>query len=324
MKSFTSYKFSKKINDEIHLLVTKDNWHCFLALLEDYFFIVISIIITYKISWYFYPLAMLIIASRQRALATLLHESAHKTLAKNKYLNFILGTFFSGYLVFQIMNSYYKSHVQHHHGNFGDKELDPDFKYMMQEGIYQNNQKPNQFIQKNIIAPMFLTKVPSYFRSILTQRLFEKDNRFELFVLVCWWSFIVFCLSWVNLLHLLVFFWLLPYLTVFQVIGWFIELCEHYPLMNNNVNLHMSRNRHSHWIEAFFTSIHNENYHLVHHLQPKIPFWNIPKAHQTFLSDPNYKGFDCKQGGILISSNQAESIIKNLILYYSEYQKMVD
>ncbi len=75
----------------------------------------------------------------------------------------------------------------------------------------------------------------------------------------------------------LILFWLVPYITVFQVLGYFIEVSEHYPLVGQNtVDLYMTRNRFSPWYEGFFTSMHGENFHLVHHLTHiPHPHWHI-------------------------------------------------
>jgi fatty acid desaturase len=70
----------------------------------------------------------------------------------------------------------------------------------------------------------------------------------------------------------------------------------------------MSRNRNSHFIERFLTGMHNENYHLIHHLFPSIPFWNIPKAHEILMQDPNYAQHHRQGGGIFWSNNDAPSI----------------
>ena len=169
------YKFSSQCQNEVLDLIKLDNRHCWLALLEDYSLICISVVASCWISWYLYPLAILIIGSRQRALATLLHEAAHQTLAKNKHLNFAIGTFFSGYLILQTMGSYRESHVRFHHGHFGDMNLDPDYKFAMEEGWYDRTMLPKEFVSKNIIRPFFLTKVGGYFRYLIQYRLLDRN-----------------------------------------------------------------------------------------------------------------------------------------------------
>jgi fatty acid desaturase len=307
-----NYKFSESIKEKIELLTKIDNWHGILAVLEDYFFIGSSIFVTSYITWNFYPLAVLIIGARQRALATLLHEAAHGILLKNKSFNFALGSFFSGYLIFQTFTSYQKSHVRYHHGHFGDPELDVDYKFMLNEGLYREDVSPGKFVLQNIYLPLFLSKVPKYLYSLVRQRFWETARK-EKFIMLCYLLAIALSSIYGHFWNLVIIFWLIPYLTTFQIIGWFIELSEHYPLMKNDCNLYMTRNRNSHWLETFFTSIHNENYHLVHHLNPTIPFWNQAKAHQIYLQDENYARHDKSNGGIFISLNNADSVIKSIL-----------
>ncbi|MDF5724714.1 MAG: guanitoxin biosynthesis L-arginine gamma (S) hydroxylase [Rhizonema sp. PD37] len=308
------YKFDTSIQKEIKPLSKLDNYHCIQALLEDYFLISICILITYYISWYFYPLAILIIGARQRALATLLHESAHETLARNKYLNFAIGTFFSGYLILQTFTGYKKIHVDSHHKHLGNPLLDPDYSFHISEGLY-DCYNTSEFINRYIIKPLFLAKVPNYLYSLMKNRLsIKQSNQLETVLMFSYLLTIIILLWHLHCAHLIILFWLIPYLTIFQIIGWFIELSEHYPLVgNSDTDLYMTRNRKSYWLEAFFLSIHNENYHSDHHLNPATPFWNLPKAHQIRLRDSTYSEINQSAGGIFISSNKSLSVVQSII-----------
>ncbi|HFC7429411.1 TPA: fatty acid desaturase, partial [Neisseria meningitidis] len=120
-------KFDKEILLKIKELYRYDNWHAVLAILYDYLIIIFSIFLSEQ-SYWFLPLTILLIGSRQRALATILHEASHSALTKNKKFGQILGTYFSGYLIFQSWNSYCVSHVKNHHPKLGT-DSDPDYKY---------------------------------------------------------------------------------------------------------------------------------------------------------------------------------------------------
>lgn len=322
---YERYKFSPEITSQIRELTKLDNWHGLLALLEDYLIILASILITSHITWFFYPIALLVIGSRQRALATLMHESAHGVLAKNKFLNWVGGTFCSGYLILQQMTVYKKSHCYEHHCHLGNPELDPDFKFYREEGLY-NPHSPKDFLVKHIIQPLLLFKVPQYVFYLVKHRLFGKGGdacgaaqsagRKESMIVLAYLLTIVGTSIWFGFWDELILFWLVPYITVFQVLGYFIEVSEHYPLVGNNtVDLYMSRNRFSPWYEAFFTSMHCENFHLIHHLMPSVPFWNQPKAHLILLADPNYARHNSLTSGIFFSSNGAPSIVSSFIEY---------
>lgn len=120
----------------------------------------------------------------------------------------------------------------------------------------------------------------------------------------------------------LLFFWIVPFLTTFQILGWFIELAEHAPYMNNRLDVHMTRNRHSHWFEQFLTGIHGEAYHLAHHLRPRVPFWKMAELHRILLRDPDYRQWDSQCGGIFLSENGAPSVISLLIEQCRQRQRL--
>lgn len=313
---YERYKFSPEITCQIRELTKLDNWHGLLALLEDYFIILVSILITSHVTWFFYPIALLVIGSRQRALTTILHESAHGVLAKNKSLNWVLGTFCSGYLILQQMNAYKKSHCSEHHSHLGNPERDPDFKFYREEGLY-NPFSPKDFLVKHILQPLLLFKAPQYLFYLVKHRLFgKKCDRKESTIMQAYLLIIVGASVWFGFWDQLILFWLVPYVTVFQVLGYFIEVSEHYPLVGKNtVDLYMTRNRFSPWYEAFFTSMHGENFHQVHHLLPSVPFWNLAKAHLILLTDSNYAKHNSLTGGIFFSASGVPSIVSSWINY---------
>lgn len=110
-------------------------------------------------------------------------------------------------------------------------------------------------------------------------------------------------------------------MTAFQIITWFIELAEHYPFARYaKTDLYATRNRFSHPVEAFFTAMHSENFHLIHHLFPGVPFWNLKRAHQVLLDDPKYAKINAGFGGIFLSGNYAKSKWGKLITEELEYE----
>jgi fatty acid desaturase len=130
------------------------------------------------------------------------------------------------------------------------------------------------------------------------------------FSLICFAAIGITLVGWKFIL----IYWLVPYLTAFQVITWFIELAEHYPLVKNaQYDLYATRNRFSHPIEAFFTSMHGENFHLIHHLFPGVPFWKMKKAHEILLNDNEYARINASFGGIFLSGNYVMSKWHRLI-----------
>lgn len=103
--------FKKNIMNDLKSLSQLDNYHGILAVLWDYLQIILALIFSYHMQNIFvYCFAVFFIGSRQRALATILHELAHRVLTKNRKLNDFLGKFASGYLIFQTFKKYRQSH----------------------------------------------------------------------------------------------------------------------------------------------------------------------------------------------------------------------
>jgi fatty acid desaturase len=307
------HRFSLKINKELNDLIKLDNWHGIIALAYDYLIIFLAIKI-YFINIYFYPVSLLLIGSRQGALSNLLHESAHCRLTRNKMLNYVLGTYLSGYLIFQEYYAFVDSHIKAHHHYLGNKEKDPDYYFHLDSGLYKATAR-SEFIKKYILKPLFLGNIYDYTKHIFLHRAptfgkYQKNTiKMGAYLLT-----IILLICYLGWFKYFILFWLVPFFTVFPIIGWFIDLVEHYPLVGeNNIDLYMTRNRFGNFIEDFIFNLHNENYHLVHHLRPAIPFWNLKKAHHIMLKDPEYKNANQECGGIFYSPNQEKTFLRKIL-----------
>ncbi len=316
------HKFTPAIVARVRQLHVLDNHHGVLALLGDYIVIAACILVSEQVGWLIYPLAVVIIGSRQRAFATLTHEAAHQTLARNRPLNDLLGTYFSGYLILMLLQAYRESHVKNHHGNFGHLEKDGDYSYMIAMGVY--SQLPRwRYVLNVLVSPLLLFKLPSYVGYLARDRLLawnSPQGRLELVRLMILWCVMLLCLFMTGYLSQFLLYWVVPFFTAYQIIGWYIELSEHAPLMASELDVRMSRNRNSHWLERALTAIHGEAYHLAHHLWPRVPFWRMAELNKILREDPVYRDQDDRCGGILISNNGAPSVI-SLLSHKSRFSK---
>ena len=313
-------RFAEDINHELLQLRKLDNHHAIIALATDYLIIAGAVYLFMAWSWSA-PLAILIIGSRQRALQTLLHESAHGTLARNRPLNYLIGTVFSGFLVFQTYRSYVASHVRNHHGSLGDPVVDPDTAQYVRAGLADSN-----FTRQDLIREIFRTlsfqNVPHYLKYLFRERLTPKNwgsldtaYRLEFTAFLMTWGFIIGSAVYLGYFKELALLWILPFLTVNQVLGWLIEIAEHYPMvLDARRDLDMTRNRRSGPIERFLTGAHGEQFHLTHHLRPLVPFWNIEAAHRTMLRDSRYAEIDRYASGIFLSKDKnVPTILEEII-----------
>ncbi|WKB55705.1 fatty acid desaturase family protein [Eleftheria terrae] len=314
-RRLANHAFSPQILAQLKVLSQSDNWHGLLAVLADYLVIALAVAAGQLVNW-LYPLAVLVIGARQRALASILHDAAHGRAARHRWLNRLLGSQLSGYLILQAFAPYRQSHVIYHHGHLGDERLDPDYRLYIEDGLYHGMTR-SRFFWREVLATALLLRAPAYLAYLVRHRsamLLRHKTEFASMALL--WGAILLAVDQVDGWSLLLLYWVVPFLTSFLVIGRFIEIAEHYPLLgqgNPGTILHGARNRFSHRLEAWFFSLHSEHLHLVHHLRPDIPFWNVGKAHQVMLQDPEYARVNREFGGIFLSSNDRPALVPALL-----------
>lgn len=262
--------------------------------------VIVAASVLLAIRWPFlYPLAVLAIGARQRALATLLHESAHRTLAKSRPLNDFLGTWLCACAIFQTRSAYRASHITGHHGHFGGAD-DPDLAFHEEIGLYGR-----------VTASVVWLGLARYLRYLVVNRLLPQQSasRFELLQMAALWIALLAAFGVTNV----IVFWIVPLLVAFGPIGYLIEIAEHWPLMPSASALYRTRNRASCAVEAFFFSIHAEDRHLVHHLYPRLPLRSMKQADRYLCATwPEYRAWNEANGGIIVSANGAPSLLRLL------------
>jgi len=322
IKNISKNNFLKPIlNDEqisrLKKLNSKDNFHGFISIFMDFAWIIIAICLSY-ISPFLYPLTILIIGSRQRALASLLHEAAHTTLFKSRILNISIGRILCGWTILQSFGTYRITHALNHHPRIGDNSIDPDLVYMLEQGVYETQSRSN-FLKKFFIKPLLGSNIPYYIRYLIKDRFisaFKSDKeRPEATMIIIFHLSIIAIAFTTGLLKELVLFWWIPFLVIHPIIGWFSELSEHYPMMEITKSpTFYSRNRYAGWTERFFIGMHADYLHLTHHLYPAIPHWNLKKATEILREDPAFRDWDDYWGGIFSSCTSNRTSLLKYIL----------
>lgn len=317
--------FAPPIAAALAELARLDNWHALLAAATSYLIVAAAIVVGEQ-GWAWYVLAVWVIGSRQRALTTLLHDAAHGRAARNKLLNRFVGGYLSGYLIGQAFTPYRQSHVINHHWYLGDAERDPDFRLYLDADLYKGL-TPARFFWRQVVATLLLLNAPAYLWYVAKHRLVALlASKRESIQVVALWLAIFTVVHVFDGWRILLMYWVVPYVTSFVIIGRFIEIAEHYPLVGAGAEhpasmevhagqstLHATRNRFSHPLEALFFSMHHENFHLVHHLRPEIPFWNLKRAHWKMLEDSEYRLVNQPCGGIFVSRGARVALIPSIV-----------
>lgn len=323
-------KFAPDIRRDLRNLCRLDNHHGPTAILFEYALVAAMVLLCLRVSWWCYPLAVLVIGSTQRFLAHFLHESSHKTLARHPLVNLVSGSVFAGYLVFHLYGPYRSSHVGQHHRLLGDPDGDPDYRFHIECGLYDPQRWTRAFLVREILQSALGLRTVDYLRYLIRERLMAGDRdltvsspvsvRTERRVLVVQWALIVAGCAWFGVLPELALFWFVPLVTSNVAVGWLSELAEHYPLPESeHKRVLLTRNRHGRLVERFLLSRHNDRYHLVHHLNSGIPFWNLGRAHRALLRDPGYLLWDGIWAGVL-TTPRSRAGAETVISYATKYR----
>lgn len=323
-------RLSPDIRRKLKALCRLDDYHAPLGILFDYAVIAFAVYICVGLTWWLYPVSLVLLGSTQRAFVNLLHESSHKVLARSGRLNLTLGTVFSGYLVLHLYNPYRSSHIGFHHRFLGDPERDPDYGFHRECGIYDHEPANRTFFVRNVLFAIIGLRTFEYARYVVEDRLLFKGDRAGVSMPIrLRTERRILCLQWAVILALVILLgvwwqflllWVVPLFTSAIAVGWLSELAEHYPLPESEDKpILMTRNRHGWYIERFLLGRHNDNYHLVHHLNTGVPFWQMRKAHQVLLEDEAYARWDGLWAGIL-TRGRGRADRETLISYAAKYR----
>lgn len=312
------HKFAPEIRAQLKVLcASKNNVDGLMTFATDTILIGGSIAATFISPW-MYPLSALIIGTRMRGLATILHEASHMTLCGTRWLNKAIG-YVAGWSIFQTFHAYKASHVEEHHPFLGDEKRDPDLINYTNQGLFET--PPSQLFTRHLLPLVLGLKTYANLKNLVKDRLLPKDwgalplrGKAEYLGFAAFWALVLGGLAGSGYLWAFALFWMVPYLTVFQAVNWLIELSEHFPLVRLfDTELHVTRNRRGNWLENFFTGIHGENWHLVHHVHAGIPFGKLSEAHEIMMSDPVYAAANAQSGGLFVKGPNSEPSILSLM-----------
>lgn len=321
-KIFNKLTLTSNQKRRIKELYARNNYRGMLSILESFIWIAVGVLASQTLGWPGWIIAVLIIGTRQRALASLLHEAAHGTLFKSKRLNFTLGRVLCGWTVLQSFDSYRKSHVLTHHPYIGELAHDPDYTYMVDSGVYDNVSRTS-FLWLFLISPALGRLIPQYILHLIRERLGKAlqtpSERGEVLLIIAFHLLILLSSYSMGIITDVLLLWFLPFLIVYPLVGWYSELAEHFPMMSAEFSgrSFFSRNRYAGPIEKMFIGMHGDNYHLTHHLLPGIPHWNLAKATKILRENETFKSWDDFWGGIFTSAPGKTSLLTYLINFHS-------
>lgn len=231
-----------------------------------------------------YMIAICIIAGRQRGLEACMHEATHNTLFKTKPWNTKM-QFLYAWPLFSSVEGYRTEHLVHHF-KFGT-EIDPALVYYQDLGIDQLSKcSTGQFYWRLLIKPFIGFSTWWHIRYTIYDHF--KMQPSTILPLALFWGPILIIATLLGALKWLILFYLIPYFVLFTIIMHFSEVEDHASLYFNPT-LASTRNNIGSIIHSFFLHAHDDGYHLVHHLNPKIPAHLLKKAHEECMKIPEFR-----------------------------------
>ena len=225
-------------------------------------------------------LAFVVIGVSYYGLQVILHDGLHRQLFKTTRANDIFNDLFLAGPICAITRLNRDNHMRHHHATcLAD---DPDrYKY-----VHADKEVPLPFLLFLTGARGFYPAVRNVFfrpksgRAPARRSFFGEYSWRDLAVIACWQVALIGGLSYFIGWWAYPVLWVAP-IYVFAYLADLIRVfCEHSMLTSDaeaDEDMRLITYR-SNWLEAQFFAPHNMNFHMVHHLWPSIPYYNLPGA----------------------------------------------
>ena len=238
--------------------------------------------------------AIVIIGARQLGLAILFHDAAHGILFKTPKLNHFFGQYLLAFPVGSDLPSYRKYHLIHHLNT--QQENDPDLSLSAPFPISKASLRRK--VLRDLTGMTGLKLRIGQLVLMFKQRTTPAKNRafdvktiagflaanltlLAIFVLAgVWWAYFAL--------------WLLPLLTVFQLVLRIRNIAEHALTTNDTNPLTHARTVEAGFVARCFVAPYWVNYHVEHHAYMYVPCWQLKGLHKAMIAEGHGEEMEIK------------------------------
>lgn len=238
-----------------------------------------------------FVLAVMIIGSRQLGLAILMHEAAHNALFKTRAINEFVGEWLCGRPILAELGAYRHYHLTHH--RFTQTDKDPDL--VLSSKFPTSHASLKRKFIRDLTGQTGIKQLAG--QIAMSIRLAGDDEAVEAansdFAQAfkardLWKSFPIF-LGIIVLMGVIgewwwgLAFWLLPFLTWFQLVLRIRNIAEHGATEVSENPLKNVRTTKAGLIARALVAPYWVNYHLEHHMVMHVPCWKLRHMHDTLI-----------------------------------------
>jgi len=231
-------------------------------------------------------LSVIVIGSRQFALAVLAHDGAHNLLFSNEKINDFVSQWFCAFPLFSDNRPYRPYHLAHH--RFTESENDPDLslsapfpitKASFRRKVIRDLTGQTGFRRYSIALKSIFSSEADNFSGRI-KKISDKIGGFFISNLVIF-SLIAIFSHW-SIYFLL---WWIPAFTYYSLIVRIRNIAEH-SVTPGDTNLNNTRTTKASLLTRYLLVPHHVNFHLEHHLFTNCPWYNLPKVHEMLKGEP--------------------------------------
>ncbi|MBC6477225.1 MAG: fatty acid desaturase [Hormoscilla sp. GM7CHS1pb] len=222
-------------------------------------------------------------------VGTVIHDASHHAAHANRVLNAILGHGSAVMLGFTFP-VFTRVHLQHH-AHVNDPENDPD-----------------HFVSTG--GPLWLINARFFYHEVyfFQRRLWRKYELLEWFLSRAFLGSIVLLACQYGFIGYILNFWFVPAGVVGLVLGLFFDYLPHRPFQERD----RWKNARVYPSPVLNLLIGGQNYHLVHHLWPSIPWYKYQPAYQAVKPLLDAKG--CHQTLGLLQAKDLGNFLYDIFL----------
>jgi fatty acid desaturase len=229
----------------------------------------IFITIGYFDFWVIDLLGLLLLGTRQHALAILAHDAIHKTISRKKWINDGLGNLLSSLPLFQSLGFFKTFHLNHHAHMLSEK--DPEVHIRSATPAKWSTPMSHSHRWKMLLIDLtgwgYLDT-----RHALPQ-IIPYLSYFDVYAPILYWGVMISIFIKLNLGWVLGY-WTISFVTSYWAMFRMRAITEH---IGSDDTHRIKANP----LQRFFYLPHNTWYHFEHHQNANVPCWNLPKLREV-------------------------------------------